>query len=176
MNRFKKALLIGVVLFSCVGCDQVTKSIAAQQLPVAEPIRLLGDTVRLQYTSNTGGFLGLGASLPQPVRFGVFSVMTAVILAGALWYAWASTEIEHPAIVLGVALILAGGIGNLIDRLVNDGHVVDFMNIGIGDLRTGVFNVADVAIMAGPALLLVGMAMLRKAELAEEKGEDQAAI
>jgi signal peptidase II len=108
------------------------------------------------------------------VRFGVFSVIPAVILAGALWYAWASQEIEHPVIVLGVTLILGGGIGNLIDRLVNDGHVVDFLNIGIGGLRTGVFNVADVAIMAGPVLLLVGMAMLRKREMAEEEGEGKA--
>ncbi len=175
MSRIKKALLISVVLFSCVGCDQVTKSIAAEQLPVAEPIRLLGDTIRLQYTSNTGGFLGLGSSLPQPVRFWVFSVMTAMILAGALWYAWTSQEIEHPAIVLGVALILAGGIGNLIDRLVNDGHVVDFMNIGIGGLRTGIFNVADIAIMAGPALLLIGMALLHKAEMPQDEGDGQAA-
>ena len=171
MNRFKKAILIGVVMFACVGCDQVTKSIAADQLSVAEPIHLLGDTIRLQYTSNTGGFLGLGASLPQPLRFWVFSVMAGMVLLGALWYAWKSPEIEHPAIILGVSLILGGGIGNLIDRLGNDGRVVDFLNVGVDGLRTGIFNLADVAIMVGPALLLVGMALVRKAEKLEDEEE-----
>ena len=47
------------------------------------------------------------------------------------------------------ALIIGGGLGNLIDRILNQGAVIDFMNIGIGPIRTGVFNVADLAILAG---------------------------
>jgi signal peptidase II len=46
-------------------------------------------------------------------------------------------------------LILAGGFGNLYDRALNDGRVVDFMHFQLGPLETGVFNVADVAIMIG---------------------------
>ena len=58
-------------------------------------------------------------------------------------------------IILAIALVVGGGLSNLIDRLVNEGRVVDFMQLGIGPLRTGVFNVADVAIMGGLAVMLV---------------------
>jgi signal peptidase II len=56
---------------------------------------------------------------------------------------------------MGVCLVLAGGASNWVDRVVR-GSVVDFLNVGVGPLRTGIFNVADVAIMVGVALLLVG--------------------
>lgn len=55
---------------------------------------------------------------------------------------------------LGLSLILGGGLGNLIDRLLRDGHVTDFLNVGFGSLRTGIFNVADAAITTGALLVL----------------------
>jgi signal peptidase II len=55
---------------------------------------------------------------------------------------------------VGLALLAASGIGNLIDRLLFDGRVTDFLNIGIGSLRTGIFNVADVVGMIGFVVLL----------------------
>ena len=54
------------------------------------------------------------------------------------------------------SLIFAGGASNLADRLLYDGYVVDFINIGIGSFRTGIFNIADVAITAGVVILLLG--------------------
>jgi signal peptidase II len=56
---------------------------------------------------------------------------------------------------LGMALIWGGGVSNFADRILSDGRVVDFLNLGIGSLRTGIFNVADVAIMAGVGLLIL---------------------
>jgi signal peptidase II len=56
--------------------------------------------------------------------------------------------------VLAILLFIAGGIGNLIDRMMHNGTVVDFINVGIGPLRTGIFNIADITIMGGAALLL----------------------
>ena len=53
-----------------------------------------------------------------------------------------------------------GGASNLIDRVLRDGHVVDYLVLNLGSLHTGVFNLADIAIMAGAAALLV--AELRK--------------
>lgn len=54
---------------------------------------------------------------------------------------------------LGISLIFSGAMSNLIDRLTYDGAVIDFLNIGIGNLRTGVFNLADFAVICGVALL-----------------------
>jgi signal peptidase II len=56
-----------------------------------------------------------------------------------------------------LALVAGGGISNLIDRLLYNGRVTDFLNVGIGGVRTGIFNVADMAIMAGALLLLLNM-------------------
>jgi signal peptidase II len=56
--------------------------------------------------------------------------------------------------LLGLTLFVAGGASNWIDRLIG-GFVVDFLNVGVGPVRTGIFNVADVAIMAGAALMLL---------------------
>ena len=58
---------------------------------------------------------------------------------------------------LSSTLIISGGLGNLIDRMVNQGAVIDFMNIGLGSIRTGVFNGADLAIMVGLLLLLAAL-------------------
>ena len=52
-------------------------------------------------------------------------------------------------------LVSAGGVGNLVDCIVRNGHVIDFMNLGLGPVRTGIFNVADVQIMVGLGLLLL---------------------
>ncbi|MGC4095906.1 MAG: signal peptidase II [Nitrospira sp.] len=65
--------------------------------------------------------------------------------------------VRPPSISLTIAwiLILSGGAGNLLDRVLHDGHVIDFMNLGIGSLRTGIFNVADVYITTGVLLLII---------------------
>lgn len=57
--------------------------------------------------------------------------------------------------IFALALVLSGGSSNLIDRFANDGYVVDFINLGIGQIRTGIFNVADVAISVGFLMLLL---------------------
>ena len=71
------------------------------------------------------------------------------------------------------ALLVSGGIGNLIDRVFRDGLVVDFMNLGIGStLRTGIFNVADMAIMAGIFMLLGMQLFVRGGESGESDGTE----
>ncbi|MEK7730045.1 MAG: signal peptidase II, partial [candidate division KSB1 bacterium] len=56
--------------------------------------------------------------------------------------------------LLALSLIFAGGMGNLIDRIFRDGRVIDFLNLGIGDFRTAIFNIADMAISFGMVLLI----------------------
>jgi lipoprotein signal peptidase len=58
------------------------------------------------------------------------------------------------SVVLAVSLFVAGGIGNLMDRIFHGGSVADFLNVGVGPLRTGIFNIADVAIMGGVLVLI----------------------
>lgn len=141
------------ILSLCVGCDQVTKEIARQQLDGRPPRSFLADTVRLVYAENPGAFLGLGGQLPPSVRWMLLVVVNALVAAGiAALLLWHS---KMPAVrAMACALLLGGAIGNLIDRVRYDGLVVDFMNVGVGPLRTGIFNVADMAIMCGAILLI----------------------
>lgn len=79
--------------------------------------------------------------------------MTGGLLAGLLVYLLRKNDLDSVTLI-GCSLILAGGIGNLIDRVVFNGVVTDFLNIGIGSLRTGIFNIADVVIMLGVGLVI----------------------
>ncbi|MBU1053041.1 MAG: signal peptidase II [Proteobacteria bacterium] len=148
MSIVKRAILIIVVLVSCVGCDQVTKSIAVSVLPVDKPLSYLCDTVRLQLVYNRGAFLSMGSSLPEAWRVGIFTIGVSCLLLIVLIYVFLSKQ-QHSSLLLGGALLLAGGVGNLFDRVTRGGLVVDFLNVGIGPVRTGIFNIADIAITVG---------------------------
>jgi signal peptidase II len=151
MNKLTTLLF---VLLVCIVCDQITKYIAKYYLEGQGIYSYIGDTFRLGYSENTGAFLGLGSSLPEHVRTIIFSGMVAIFLLVFFVYIIRSSDIGKTGVIAG-ALIIGGGLSNLIDRLVNNGAVIDFLNLGIGSLRTGIFNVADMAIMLGALLLLV---------------------
>ena len=154
MNFAKRLILVFAVLLSCVGCDQATKSIAVSTLPEMRTFSYLGDMLRLQLTHNRGAFLSFGYSLPDLWRHSIFTIGVALLLMGALTFVLLSKLGRFP-VVLAVSLFFAGGVGNFIDRIVHNGSVVDFINIGIGPLRTGIFNFADVSIIAGSLILLL---------------------
>ncbi len=136
MTYFRRPLLIAVILFSCVGCDQAAKTIAKNHLLQARPTSYLSGTFRLQYRENKGAFLSLGSTLPAKVRFLVLFVLTGIAVTGILVFILMHRKL-HPSLVIGLTLIIGGGAGNLIDRAFHNGAVVDFMNTGIGSVRTG---------------------------------------
>jgi signal peptidase II len=162
MRIAKRIILITAIAVCCVGCDQTTKSLAQAMLSETEAWSFLGDSFRLQLAYNRGAFLGLGASLPAGWREGLFSVGVSGVLLALLAIALFSRSVSRSDIV-AFALLFAGGVGNLIDR-VYAGYVVDFMNIGIGALRTGIFNVADIAVTAGVLLLIADMLLSKKSD------------
>lgn len=155
MAKFHRLLILLFVLFVSVGCDQATKSVARTHLSAAPPILLLNGVIRLEYAENPGAFLSFGAGLTAVARYWLFTPLAALLLIGLLFFI--VQQLQHSSLtsLVALALFLGGGIGNLIDRVSNEGRVVDFMNIGLGRLRTGIFNVADMALMAGLTLLLV---------------------
>lgn len=149
-TSLRLALVAGVV--STIGCDRLTKHVASTTLPEGQVHSYLADTVRLIYVENPGGFLGLGADLPGVWRMGLFTVVTGTILLGTAAAAARLRLRGWP--LMGVGLLVAGGASNWIDRVLR-GSVVDFLNVGVGAVRTGVFNVADMAIMIGAAVLVL---------------------
>jgi signal peptidase II len=154
-TRFVLALLL---VLGTVGCDQWTKRVASETLEGTPSRSYLGDAFRLEYAENRGAFLGLGAGWPTPVRIGLLVVGTAIAIVGlaiaairASWSGWP---------LIGALLVVGAGSSNLIDRIFR-GSVVDFMNMGMGPVRTGIFNVADVILIAGVALILWGHGVTR---------------
>ena len=87
-------------------------------------------------------------------------MVIAPVLALFAWRQRQRASVWHAA---ALALFIAGGASNWFDR-VSAGRVVDFMNVGIGWLRTGIFNVADVAIMLGAALFVLAELRFRRAQ------------
>ncbi|MBA2249880.1 MAG: signal peptidase II [Chitinophagaceae bacterium] len=132
-----------------IGCDRFTKNLAKDHLRDKEVISYLHDTVRLEYVENTGAALNLGDNLSRPLSFWLLSILPLVCLLLLAVYAIRNSEKMRLPKLLFISAIVAGGIGNIIDRLLFDRHVTDFMNIGISHFRTGIFNVADVCVTIG---------------------------
>lgn len=158
--RRGRRLLLAAILAACVGCDGGTKRLASERLRGSPPLSLLGGAVRVQYALNPGGFLGLGADLPAAPRFLLVTGVNAAFLGVLAWVLIRRRDMAaRPFLAWG--LILGGGLGNLADRLLRDGQVVDFLHVGLGPFRSGIFNAADVLITAGACLLLLDLALGR---------------
>ncbi len=158
-----RRLLLILAIVGTIACDRVTKRLAERHLPAAGTLSYAGDTLRVRYVENAGGFLGLGSRLPAHVRFVLLVVPTGVVL---FWCAFMLLGRHSVRLSDAVAwaLVFAGGASNLADRIWRGGLVVDFLNVGMGPLRTGIFNVADVAITAGVLLLVARRGLGRPAE------------
>jgi signal peptidase II len=153
-SRFK-IFIFCLTSFVFIGCDRITKSLAKEHLMNEEPISYFNDTFRLEYVENTGAALSLGADLPQPYNFVLLSLLPLLLLLGVVAYTVRKHKDFNLPKLISLALVISGGLGNLIDRMFFDRHVPDFMNLGIQNVRTGIFNVADVCITFGVIGLLI---------------------
>ncbi len=151
INGQRLALVLIIVLVN-IGCDQATKQLAREQLISAGQLSYLADFFRFSYVENKGAFLSLGASLSGQLRYWALLVLPLALLSGLLAYTVFSGHVSRRQAV-AFSFIIGGGISNVYDRILY-GQVVDFMNVGLGSLRTGIFNFADVSIMIGLAIML----------------------
>ncbi len=165
MNRPLFIVFFLAIAGGFIGLDQWTKVLAERSLAGRGTIRVLGDFVVLVFAQNTGAFLSLGAGLPEALRVIALIVIPSLLLLAATLYlcVWYKPSLKSLAIA---CLLAAGGFGNIIDRIFK-GQVTDFLNFGIGRLRTGVMNVADLYILALVIILAIGMLSEGKKEKAE---------
>lgn len=149
----RRLFVFAFVLVACVGCDHAAKQVAEQLLAEGGGISLLGGVVQLQLVANPGAFLSLGAGLPETLRHFVLIGLVPLALLLVSWLVWRSPGASR-AQAVAFGLVAGGGLANWLDRVADDGAVTDFVSLGLGALRTGIFNLADVAIVAGALLLL----------------------
>lgn len=140
---------------SLISWDKVAKDLAKAHLRDKPAQSYLGDTFRLEYVENTGAAMSMADDLSPRASFWLLSVLPLAVLIGLFAYVIRHIQEIRTSRMIGLCLIFAGGIGNIMDRLVFDRHVTDFMNIGVRNLRTGIFNFADLWITAGVVSLLV---------------------
>ena len=145
-----------------VALDRWTKHWASTSLPFSEPIRLVGDYVRLTYTRNSGVAFGIGQGTGFP-----YYVFSLVAIVAILWMFLRGRAGQDPVRRVSLALILGGAVGNLVDR-VTSGEVVDFIEVGIPQWHWPVFNVADSAVTVG--VLLFALVWTRGRETPQAAG------
>jgi signal peptidase II len=148
LNRRILYLLIALV-FLCV--DQFSKLWVKSALYFGERIILIPNILDITYVENTGGAFGIFGGLSTPYKTIIFTVFALGAIALIIYYIIKIT-LESTSIYCGLALILSGAMGNFIDRL-RLGYVVDFISLHYKNYHWPVFNVADMTICIGLAVI-----------------------
>lgn len=147
----KNLIMAVIIIVGLIALDQIVKIIARSYLAGQPGYSYLGGFVQIEYAENRGAFLSLGAQLSDAARSALFIFGASAMLLFCVYWMWKTAE--HRLSMIAFALVISGGIGNLIDRIFR-GSVTDYVHMGFSSLRTGVFNVADVAISFGFLFLL----------------------
>ena len=151
-NKITRNIIILLIVFSNIGCDQVTKNIARENVDYHEYIEVINDNLIITKVENTGAFLGLGNELSETYWNILMLGLPILVLFSLLFYLLAKNDFNKTAL-LGLSFIVGGGFGNIIDRYLYK-SVTDFLYIDIGIAHTGIFNMADVSVMIGVFLIL----------------------
>lgn len=152
--KSKNYLFLAIVLFNVI-FDQVTKQLAKRLLEQNFIYTYFFDILRLIYVENSGVAYSFGADWAPHYKFIVFNLIVTAIVAALIIYVYKMMNELSPMRLIGFSLIVTGGVGNLIDRYLRDGHVIDFLNIGLGGIRTAIFNWADFCISTGIVMLFI---------------------
>ncbi len=151
MERFSKYAVLSITILSCLGCDQSTKMVAQNYLRGHSSISFFDGILNLVYAENTGTVLSIGSGLPESIRFVLFVLFIGIVLLAII--AFVLFKPLCKVNVLALSMVIGGGISNLLDRLLNNGSVIDFMLIKIGWVESGIFNLADIAVFLGACML-----------------------
>lgn len=148
----KTRLFFGIIV-PVVLLDVVTKYLVQEKMRLYQQVDIIGDYLRLTYIHNPGAAFGIHLGEYSRIIFLVLSIVALVALGAMYW----STPLRDKVRLSAIALICAGALGNLIDRVRSAQGVVDFLDVGIGDLRWPVFNVADIAVTTGAIFLALSL-------------------
>jgi signal peptidase II len=132
-----------IVLFAVVALDQLTKYLAIVYLQPASTVPVINRFFYLTYVENTGAAFGILRD-----KTWLLSILTIVIIIAAILYIFKSRMLA-PIVKISMALIVAGAMGNLIDRI-RLGYVIDFFDFTVWP----VFNIADISVVIGTAILV----------------------
>jgi signal peptidase II len=156
-HRFRLFVFFSAIVLPL---DQLTKALSRQYLVNIHEFSLGPLFLRFELAENSGAFLSLGSDWSDHTRFLVLTVAVFFIL---VWAAWSLffTQIQNIFEFWGLQFLLIGGLGNLIDRVYKS-TVTDFVQVGLGPLQTGIFNIADILILASLFVMILSPFFERK--------------
>ena len=160
-QRSRRSVAFWSIFGAVLVLDVTTKRLAERGLPLHVPRDVVSDWFRLTLTYNTGAAMNLSAGDASRV---VFTVIAAFMLI-VLFRMYRSTAPHDGWQAAALALVSAGALGNLIDRLRSARGVVDFIDVGVGDARFWTFNIADMGVTTGAVLL--SLLLLRRPATAD---------
>lgn len=166
MNRiWKYSLLIATIIL----VDQITKGVIQSSFYLSESVKVIPGFFDFTYVRNPGAAFGMGANASDFVRKLFFLVLPVI---ACIWLCWLIWQQRNKSVLLGTAysLILAGAVGNLIDRF-SLGYVVDFLDFYWGRHHFPAFNIADSAITIAAGLLIIDFFQSLKKEKQSNQGE-----
>jgi len=158
MRRLSKIIISVLIILSNISCDQITKDQARDHICEQEVIHVIEDNFILTKVENTGAALSLGENLSPNLKILLLQIMPILVLVFMFVYVVRERTISKIN-VLAFSFIIGGGIGNIYDRILY-GSVTDFMYLELGSWHTGIFNMADVSVVIGTALLLINLLIL----------------
>ena len=153
--------LLGLIV-AIIALDQWSKWAIKTSFNLYQSEPVIQDLLHFTYVTNDG--MAFGLSFPGGKH--ILLVMTILLTGFIIGFLWKERE-GHPLVKYGLALILSGAIGNLIDRLLY-GKVVDFLDLMIGDFHWYIFNVADSSVTIGMVLFIVHSIIFESSHLKNE--------
>lgn len=158
----KRTLLIVLLIIFNIVIDQISKFWIRANVVAGSRSEILGEYFTLHNVENSGAFLGLGSDFSPVLKVILLNVLPVVVLALVLFHIFRDKTLDRFSLI-GFCCIIGGGIGNLYDRILY-GSVTDFWHIDLGGIfRTGIFNIADLSVMIGMGLLILGNFKKKKA-------------
>ena len=154
LKDFLRNLVILFILLLNFSCDQISKTMVRKSVAEFEIVPLIDGFLTLTKVENTGAFLSAGSSLPYYIRLILLTLLPVAFLSYGLWLVIRNKEMPQ-LLIIGWCFVIGGGTGNLFDRIIH-GSVTDFLHLDLRLFQTGVFNMADVSIMMGMFIIVLG--------------------
>jgi len=144
--------LILLIITVNIGCDQFSKKIVKRSVLPYETIHVLNDHLTVTRVENSGAFLSAGDSMSKSSKQIFLTLIPVIAMVLGLVYLFLKPVSGN--MLVGLCFVIGGGVGNLFDRILY-GSVTDFLYLKFGIFQTGIFNMADVSIMAGMSVILL---------------------
>ncbi|TCK67495.1 signal peptidase II [Winogradskyella wandonensis] len=158
MNR---NLLIALIVIGNLAVDQLSKIWVRANFIYGETKELIGDKFVMQYVENKGAFLGMGSDMNPTLHFILLKLLPLLVLLYVVYYIVKTKSLDKLSLI-AFSCIVGGGLANVIDRFLFS-SVTDFFFIDLGGVfKTGIFNVADVAVTTGMFMLIFSNFILKK--------------